>query len=265
MVEKVFFALEGSGTDKKIDWPYVLISAATLWTGKKFKQFRPHENVKEIFLDSGGFSFFLRSGDYEFYPLQYVRLAKKLNAKYVAVLDYPCEPQNIPKRAEYLKTNIQRIERTIENAIKLMDLAPDLPWVFVLQGYNPQEYLYSIDRAKEQGLLTDVVGIGTLCARKSINEARQIITMIKKELPRRVKLHGFGIDLRFIRDSAIFHALYSVDTGAWKGFMPMREIEKLQYFAQYGKKVLDVLEYMRAQTYWDEHWWELIPKFEEGG
>lgn len=275
MVEKVFFALEGSGTDKKIDWPYVLISAATLWAGKRFKQFKPHRNVKEIFLDSGGFSFFYRSGDYEFYPAQFIRLARKINADYVAVMDYPCEPD---VNRSKLRTNYERIDKTIENAIKLMDLADDINWVMVVQGYKPEEYLYAIDRIKEQGLLTDLMAIGSLCVRKSISSAREIILLVRKNLPSRIKLHGFGVDLRFLRDLAIFSALYSTDTAAWKwnnrahwapdwqpkGFMPKSEADKLKNFEKYKKKVLDVLEYMKAQTYWDEHWFELIPELGEG-
>lgn len=269
MVQKVFFALEGSGTDKKIDWPYVLISAATLWNGRKFKPFNPHPNVKEIFLDSGGFSFLLRSGDYEFYPAQYIRLAKRIKANYVAVMDYPCEQG---------ANNYERIERTIENAIKLMDLAGDLNWVMVIQGYTPEEYLYSVDRIKEQGLLTPIMAIGSLVVRKKIEDVRKIISLVRENLPRRIKLHGFGVDLRFIRDLVIFKALYSTDTAAWKwnntshwepnwrprGYMPKTEFDKLKNFEKYREKVLKTLEHMRAQTYWDEHWFELIPELGEG-
>jgi hypothetical protein len=43
MVEKVFFALDGSGTGKKINYHYVLISAATLWNGKSFRKQREIE------------------------------------------------------------------------------------------------------------------------------------------------------------------------------------------------------------------------------
>ena len=243
MVQKVFFALEGSGTDKKIDWPYVLISAATLWTGKKFKPLRTHESVKELFLDSGGFSFFSRYGEYPYTCLQLWRLARKLNASYVAIMDYPCE---LGVNRERYKTNIERIERTIENGIKCLDL-DGVNWVMVIQGYTIYEYLYAIDRIREQGLLTDVMAIGTLCTRRSISAAREAILAIRKALPGRFKLHGFGVDLRFLQDPAIFHALYSTDTGAWKGFMPMREIEKLVSFEKYKAKVEALLDYYAKQ------------------
>ena len=65
-MEKVFFALDGSNTDEKLDYPYFLISGATLWNGKRFRDMRANPYMRELFLDSGGFSFFYRSGDYEF-------------------------------------------------------------------------------------------------------------------------------------------------------------------------------------------------------
>jgi len=260
MVEKVFFALDGSGVDKKIEYPYVLISAATLWNGRKFKSFNTHHSVKEIFLDSGGFSFFNKFGDYEFDFNQFIHLARKINADYVAVMDYPCEPEVNRSR---LRTNYKRIDKTIENAIKLMDLADDINWVMVVQGYTTDEYLYSIDKIKEQDLLTDLMAIGSLCVRKSVSSARDIILLVRENLPSRIKIHGFGVDLRFLRDYVVFNSLYSTDTAAWKwntnvhlapdertkGIFPKTECDKLKNFEKYKKRVLDVLERMKAQTY----------------
>ena len=91
------------------------------------------------------------------------------------------------------------------------------------------------------------MAIGTLCTRRSISAAREAILAIRKNLPGQVKLHGFGVDLRFLRDPAIFHALYSTDTGAWKGFMPMREVEKLQYLEQYKMKLSAVIDFHSRQ------------------
>ena len=131
----------------------------------------------------------------------------------------------------------------------------------VIQGYRVEEYLYSIDRIKEQGLLTDLMAIGSLCVRKKISEVRKIILLIRKNLPSRVKLHGFGVDLRFLRDPAIFNALYSTDTAAWKwnnrahwepdwqpkGYMPKTEFDKLKNFEKYKAKVEALLNYHSKQ------------------
>lgn len=259
MVEKVFFALGGGGTDKKVDYPYVLISAATLWNGKKFKRFQPHENAEEIFLDSGGFSFFYRSGEYEFSPAEYISLAHKLDPAYVAIMDYPCEPDVV--RTKY-KTNYERIDRTIENAITLMDLDNGLNWIMVVQGHTPEEYLYCIDRIKEQWLVTKLMAIGSLCVRKQIKEAKEVILPIHKEVPAWIKLHGFGIDLKFLKDLAIFKALWSSDTSAWKwnnrahhtkdwqpkGWMPKCEFDKLENLKHYKRKIKRIIELYSQQT-----------------
>jgi len=263
VVEKVFLALEGSNTDRKIAYPYVLISAATLWTGRRFKQPYFNSKVQEVFLDSGGFSFFYKSGDYEFNYKQYIWLAKRLKADYVVVMDYPCEPD---VNRSKIKTNKERIERTIENAIKLMDTAPNLNWVMVVQGYKPDEYVYCIDRIKEQGLLTDIIAIGSLCVRKRVSEVKKIVTLVRDNLPSKIKLHGFGIDLKFLRDQAIFNALYSSDTAAWKwnnrnhweenwkpkGYLPKTEFDKLKNFEKYVIKINALLSKMSSQKVLEE-------------
>lgn len=259
MVEKVFFALDGSGIDKKIDYPYVLISAATLWNGKRFKNLNHHPHVQELFLDSGGFSFFYKSGDYEFKLYQYVNLAYELEPDYVAVMDYPCEPE--VSRKKY-KTNIERIHQTLDNALKLVDLAPELPWVMVVQGYTPAEYLWCLDLIKERELVTKTMAIGSLCVRKKIGEAWKVIKLVKAELPGWVRLHGFGVDLRFLRNRNIFHALYSTDTAAWKmnnrahwepdwkpkGWMPKNQQDKLKNFEKYRNKIQCLLSNYTKQT-----------------
>lgn len=220
----------------------------------------PHfpENVKEIFMDSGGFTFFSRAGDYEFSMEQYIAQAHKINADYVDVLDYPCEPA---VQREPHETNYDRIERTIENATRLMELDSEINWVMVIQGYKVEEYLYCIDRIREQGLFTDLTAIGSVCIRKKIGEAREIIYQVRKAVPGWVKLHGFGVNLRFLRDNVIFYSLHSVDTGAWSMRMergkrpwedrriyPSTKEERLECYRAYKRRVERLLEGKRKQT-----------------
>ncbi|MCD6148604.1 hypothetical protein J7J18_04485 [bacterium] len=239
---KFFFGLDGSSVDRKIDYPYVLISAATLWGGKRFREMHTHENVKEVFLDSGGFSFFYKTGEYPFSVGQYVSLIKKEEPQYAAVMDYPCESDVV--RKGNLKTNRERIDKTIENAIKCLE-HEEINWVMVVQGYKGEEYLYSIDRIKEQGIETDVMAIGSLCVRKKIDEARRIISLVRKNT--KAKLHGFGIDFRFLKDTRIFNMLYSADSQAWKwnnraysnakGYLPKSQEQKLKNFKFYKERI----------------------------
>lgn len=242
---KMFYGCEGSGTDKKMGDGFVseiLISAASLWNGKKFKNFKP-PRYNELFLDSGGFSFFYKAGDYPFSLQEYSELARKLNAEYVAIRDYPCEPD--VKRIEGKTTNKERIDATINNAKECMKIQ-DINWVMVVQGYNESEYQYCCDRIKEEGLETPLMAIGSLCVRKKTREARGIISRVRRNFPDN-GLHGFGIDLKFIKDNVIKASLYSADTQAWKwnnrnqdphrGILPKSEADKLENYKFYKKKI----------------------------
>jgi tRNA-guanine family transglycosylase len=243
---KMFYGCDGSATDRKMGGGFVeniLISASILWNGKKFRRFYPPA-YDLLFLDSGGFSFFYKSGDYPFTIKQYVELAEKLNANFVAIMDYPCEPDVV--RTNGLNTNIQRIEKTISNAKKCLE-HEELNWVMVVQGYTMNEYQYCCDRIKEEDLLTPLMAIGSLCVRKKIDEARRIISLVRRNFPS-VRLHGFGIDLRFLKDIKIRGMLWSADTQAWKwnnrsfglnhkGYMPKCERDKLENFHAYKSKV----------------------------
>jgi len=122
----------------------------------------------------------------------------------------------------------------------------------VVQGYRQDEYQYCCDRIKDEGLETEHLAIGTLCCRKKINEARRIIRLVHREFPN-AKLHGFGIDLRFLKDPIIRTCLWSSDTQAWKWngpetmqknsgyFKPSSEAIKLENFTTYSKRVDDIL------------------------
>lgn len=242
---KMFYGNEGSGTDKRMGDGYVqciLISAASLWNGKRFKKFNPAQH-EDLFLDSGGFSFFYKSGDYPFTLDQYVELARKLEASYVAIWDYPCEPDVV--RTEGKRSNIERIDATIENAKECLKVK-DLNWVMVVQGYKPSEYQYCCDRIKEEGLQTPLIAIGSLCVRKKIRQAREIISLVRRNFPDN-DLHGFGIDLKFLKDTVILGSLYSADTQAWKwnnrnqdphrGILPKSQKDKLENYKFYKKKI----------------------------
>lgn len=240
---KMYYGCGGSGTDKEIGGGFVeniLISGATLWNGRKFKNFYPPAH-KCLFLDSGGFSFFHKSGDYPFSIRQYVGLAHRLRADVVAVLDYPCEPD--VTRTSGKDSNIERIEATIRNA-KVCFKFKDIPWLMVVQGYYESEYQYCCDRIMQEGLVTPIIGIGSLCMRKKINEARKVIRVIKRNFPNS-KIHGFGIDLRFIRDFKIRSLLFSADTQAWRwnygnqsdGMFPRSRSDELESFERYNAEV----------------------------
>jgi len=247
----MFYGLDGTGTDRLTGGGYVpdiLISAATLWNGKRFKRFYPPLH-RSLFLDSGGFSFFYRKGDYPFAPEELADLSKLLRADITAVMDYPCEPDTT--RPDGLRTNSERIHATVRNTERCLDIK-GVRWLPVLQGYRLSDYALCAELLNERGLVDGHLAIGSLCVRKRLDEAWRVIRFARDRFPG-VKLHGFGIDLRFLKDRRIRTALWSADTQAWKwnnrshgygvrGILPKSREQILANFESYSPKVDALLE-----------------------
>jgi hypothetical protein len=151
--------------------PYAFLSAAVTWSynhKKGLVPFKFSDQTEEIFLDSGGASLFEQYSDYPFSLdafVQWINAMQETNdnkVKYVAILDYPCEPE-INRKA--FSTNQERIEATVRNAMKCLryDITP-AKWLPVLQGYSIKEYLHCLKLYKDQNLYLDYIAIGSICA-----------------------------------------------------------------------------------------------------
>lgn len=255
---KMFYGMiGGTGTDKKLNdgyVPYIIVSAASMWTGKKFKRWIPPSHEMK-FIDSGGFSFFSKWGEYPFDLSAYLELADRENPQFLATRDYPCEPDALGGN-----TIRERINAGLANAIECQE-HDRYPWVQVIQGYGLQDYQYCCERIKDLGLRTPLMAIGSLCIRKKVAEVRRILRVIRRAFPNQ-NLHGFGIDLRFLRDPYIREMLWSCDTQAWqfgdylvdgkRYHLPACEAHKLVRFKQYKSQVDELLSILDG-----------VPKLEE--
>ena len=249
---RVFYGMIGGvGTDRKVGGGYVeniCCSAASMWTGKKFKRWQPPKHSL-MFIDSGGYSFFQRKGDYPFSCADYVEMTKQHSPDFVAVRDYPCEPDI--KRSSTLRTNIQRIDATIENTIKCREFS-DVPWVSIVQGYKLSEYQYCCDQIKAHGLETPLMAIGSLCVRKRTADSRRIIRLVRSNFSK-ARLHGFGIDFRFLKDIYIAQTLWSSDTQAWQfgypsSYFPKNQAQALKNYESYSKAIDRLLTRYQANS-----------------
>jgi hypothetical protein len=220
--------------------PYVMVSAGVLWnsTNRRFQEAHPPRH-DSLFLDSGGFSLARENSEYPFSRTDYARVADRCQADLVATRDLPCEPQ-VDRTAH--ATNRDRIAWSVTEATTQFRERPDLPWVPVIQGYVVGEYLECVDLLESAKLVRPFMAIGSLCARRRVDRAWSVIQAVRRRLPD-VRLHGFGIDLRFVRDRRIRAALWSADTAAWKFIHddPARRFpsnaEKPGAFAAYRDKV----------------------------
>lgn len=77
------------------------------------------------------------------------------------------------------------------------------------------DYIRHVRRMKEEGLITENVGIGSICRRGEDQQIREIILEIEGELPDRCKIHAFGVKSNVLRFSDVCEALDSADSQAF--------------------------------------------------
>jgi len=196
-------------TASKFRFQNVLIN----YQSKIASSFKRKDYHESVFVDCGGFFSSLIGGGYRTTDEDYLRFVRRIHADVFALRDYPCEPTILRK---WHRTVAEHIEMTVEHHIKLLEQCADVEAkpIPVIQGWKVEDYLDCIDRFRDQGLLSDYMGIGSICRRGSQKQIRRIVTVIRGELGD-VKLHGFGISLNALRYKDVWDSLYSADSGAW--------------------------------------------------
>lgn len=215
-MKQFYYAADGSSIDKILAGQPVLVSAAMLWKKGKFNIPGNLEGASEIMLDSGGYSCFVKWEKYPFTPEKYIEFVCRFKEKYpqleyAVTMDYPCE-KNINR--SLLPSNIDRIDATIENTEILLSENILVKWISVIQGGAPGEYLYCIRKLKERDLMTDRMGVGSICTRKRVQDLIGILRGIRRETT--AGLHAFGVDLRFLRNRVVWDLIETADSGAWR-------------------------------------------------
>lgn len=187
--------------------PRVMLSYNFTRTLKK-----PWELSVPLMMDSGAYSVILKHGKYPYSPEDYKNGIYAWAPMIAWTMDYPCE-KSVRERGRYSVKDAQ--EMTINNQIELKELSMELEPSMVIQGYSVEEYLEHIDMIKEHGLLTERMGIGSICRRGQTKEIARIIRAIHANLPSWVKLHGFGIKKSVIKTTDAKFNLYSADSLSW--------------------------------------------------
>lgn len=166
-------------------------------------------------LDSGGFTELTMYGRWTVTTAQYVADVRRWfamigPAEWCAPQDWMCEPHMIEKTGLSVAEHQQR---TVANYLELRALAPELPFVPVLQGWEWEDYMRHIEDYRVAGVgLADlpVVGVGSVCRRQATGMAEELM----RELHARgIKAHGFGFKIDGLRRCAKYMA--SADSMAW--------------------------------------------------
>jgi hypothetical protein len=204
------------------DWvptdDFYLISAASLWSeerGTFIRRSYPRPRVR-MFLDSGGFTFFSRWGDYPFSRDEYMGLVEHYDPLLWASLDYPCEPGVC---RSHNQTNYDRIERTLDN---LAYFSTRQKWgmIPVVQGYTLDERRYCVREMLRRGLAREYMALGSLCILRSPREIDNIIWQLSLEcetggLSPKWHLLGVKLDYFKLKNALGMPWVWSFDTAAW--------------------------------------------------
>lgn len=179
-------------------------------------------------LDSGGFTELQMFGSWDRVPPEvYVKAVYRYrdhigHLDWAAPQDWMCEDVVINGGrvgpVTFVGTHLSVAEhqrRTVENGLILRDLAPDLPWRWVLQGKTVDDYRRHVDMHEAAGIdLTaePVVGLGSVCRRQATQEIGNLVRLLAG--PRyNLRLHGFGVKVAGLR--AYGRYLTSADSMAW--------------------------------------------------
>jgi hypothetical protein len=167
-------------------------------------------------LDSGGFTELDMFGGWTLPAADYVREVRRFRdevgqMEWAAPQDWMCEPHIIQKTGLSIDEH-QR--RTVANYLELQDLAPDLPWIPVVQGWQLWSYWRCVEMYQEAGVdlaALPLVGIGTVCRRQGTSNAALLIQSLATTY--RLKLHAFGFKKQGLKACANY--LVSADSMAW--------------------------------------------------
>lgn len=194
-------------------------------------------------VDSGGFSELQQHGRWRITAVEYVAEIRRFLAElgphlcvWVAPQDWMCEEIVIrggigqrgqvfhgTREARGLKpgdpeqglTTAVRIHqrKTVDNLIELRSLAPEIPFIPVLQGNSLADYVHCDRLYAEAGVdlaAEPVVGLGSVCRRQATDEIRDIVEHFAAK---GYRLHGFGVKTLGLAQYA--DDLVSADSMAW--------------------------------------------------
>ncbi len=103
--------------------------------------------------------------------------------------------------------------RTVCNFVELRELAPDLPFIPVLQGAGADTYVDHVRAYGRAGIdlrAEPLVGVGSVCRRQGTHDGTAIMELLEEQ---GLRLHGFGYKTLGLR--AVAPLLKSADSLAW--------------------------------------------------
>lgn len=166
-------------------------------------------------LDSGAFSELALHGRWTIsageYAAEVRRYALEIGGlRWAAIMDWVCEPD--VRAVTGLSVREHQL-RTLASYLELRALAPDLPWLPVIQGWAREDYLAHAELYEQAGVALaalPAVGVGSICRRARTDEIQEILRGLAA---RGYRIHAFGV-----KSTALVRAqdaLASSDSMTW--------------------------------------------------
>ncbi|MFO0880722.1 MAG: hypothetical protein U0840_25600 [Gemmataceae bacterium] len=193
----------------RLDVP-MMVSRRTLAARKRLPR-----AITSWVLDSGGFTELSLQGRWTVPAMTYSTEVRRYHdeighLQWAAIQDWMCEPWILARTGLTVRDHQWQ---TIANCKLLRQLAPDMPWMPVLQGWEFEDYLHHLYQYGEAGIdlrAEPVVGLGSVCRRQDTAMAEELICELSA---RGIRLHAFGFKLKGLRRVA--SQLASTDSMAW--------------------------------------------------
>lgn len=166
-------------------------------------------------LDSGGFTELNLHGEWTITPTEYVDAIRRYideigQLAWAAPQDWMCEPFVLAKTGRSINTH-QHL--TCHNLVTLRQLAPELPIIPVLQGWEPDDYIAHVFMYATYGVevfTEPLVGMGTFCRRAKLEPVHDLVRELADA---GLHMHGFGVKKDGL--PILGHYLTSADSMAW--------------------------------------------------
>jgi len=201
-----------SGSSRKVlrelKEPDVMINYAT-------RDNKPFDTIQRLFTDSGGYSFMKGKGEYQTTNAEYLDYIETHQPERFALRDYPCEPDVLES---HNRTVSDHLNRTVRAHVSLLDEYEDRSLasepMAVIQGWEVADYVRHIDMLRDAGVLTRVVGVGSVCRRNATGDILEVLNAVSRELSGNTRMHAFGVRLDVLREEYP-RKLTSVDTHSY--------------------------------------------------
>ncbi len=175
-------------------------------------------------MDSGGFTELRMFGKWSISEEQYVDDVRKYadelgGMRWAAQMDWMVE-DIVRKGGEGKDPAVgtglsveQHQVKTVANYVRLLEIAPEIQWCPVLQGWEIEDYFKHLEMFESFGVdlkSLPIVGVGSVCRRQATDDIMCLLRDLHQE---GLRLHGFGVKKGGLSKSQQY--LASADSMAW--------------------------------------------------